>query len=183
MKALRTILAFAACAAALALTGCNKDNDSDGAPENKLIFGENTYDLTPNVCYYIEEGGHIQGEASYHLDFEVGSIAHGFPTLSASCVGKTVDLTKYDASIQYIFEINSHADWVIDVHQYNMHYGDVKEFAGHLYDHPHADGSVFKSGTMKLTVANNKATLKVNAVLNDGKDFKLNVTIPIETLE
>ena len=51
------------------------------------------------------------------------------------------------------------------------------------YDQTNADGSVFKSGTMKLTVANNKATLKVNAVLNDGKDFKLNFTIPIETLE
>ena len=169
-------LLFLATLAAALLCGCNKENEQ----KNYITFGSETADINVGPCGYIEED-HQVGGPGYHFDSDFllnGVDCHIFLHISASCKGKKVNLGKYNSNVAFDFEINSsyEANYPYDVHHYNTEYsgGEV----GHS-----SVGTWFKSGTMELKDDGKVLSLDVDATLQDGRAFKMNITTDSKKFE
>lgn len=169
-------LFFLVTLAAALLCGCNKDNGE----KNFITYGNDTADINVGPCGYIAED-HQVGGPGYHFDSDFilkGVSGHLFLHISASCKGKKVDLGKYNSNVAFDFEINSdyEHDYVYDIHHYNTEYsgGEV----GHS-----SVGTWFKSGTMELKDDGKVLSLDVDATLQDGRAFKMNITTDSKKFE
>ena len=173
MKTLRIILSGLVCMTALAFVGCDKDKDDDnsGSDKNYVIYGDKTYDIVHIGGGFLAESDQMFGEDGYYrFSLYIGSDdIHCFPRLSKSCDGKTIDLTQHNTDVVYTLEVNDNNN-VMDIHQYNY----PQEFAGILNRGQHQQGTIFKSGTMKISQKGHTITFKVDGVLKDDKTFKIN---------
>ena len=177
MKTLRIILSSLVCLTALAFVGCDKDKDNDdengnggSSDKNYVIYDDKTYDIVHIGGGFLPDSDPMFGEGYYRFSLYIGSDeVHCFPRLSKSCDGKTIDLTQHKTDVVYSLEVNDNNN-VMDIHQFN--YPEV--FNGILNRGQLQEGSIFNSGTMKITQSGNTITFKVDGVLKDGKAFKIN---------
>lgn len=157
---------FVLAAALFVFAGCQKDN----LEKNKVTFGNVSADINIGACGYTDSG-HLG--AGYHLDVDAdlnGVNSHFFLNFNNNCKGKKINLGKYDGSVTYHFEINSSSEgYPYDIHHYND--SDMASEISHS-----SVGTWFKSGTMELKDDGKEITLNVDAVTQDGRNFKLNIT-------
>lgn len=163
-------------AAAMVFVGCKKEN----IDENKIVFGDETADITVGPCGSMAENHHVGGPG-YHFDCDAtikGVSCHFFLNLSATCKGKKVNVGSYDSGVNYTFEINSSSEegYPYDVHHYND--------SNYAKEISHSSvGTWFKSGTMELKDDGKTLSLDVDAVTFDGRKFKLNITTKSQKFE
>ena len=177
MKTLRIILSGLVCLTALVFVGCDKDkdnNDDNGGSSDKnyVIYDDKTYDIVHIGGGFLTESDiPIFGEDGYYrFSLYIGSDdIHCFPRLSKSCDGKTIDLTQHKTDVVYSLEVNDNNN-VMDIHQFN--YPEI--FNGILNRGQLQEGTIFNSGTMKISQSGNTITFKVDGILKDGKAFKIN---------
>lgn len=172
MKRLFLLLSIALLAVA-----CEKDN---GGEKNFISFGSDKTEINVGPCGYISED-HQVGGPGYHFDSDFtlkGVSSHIFLHISASCKGKKVDLSKFVSGVAYSFDINSSYEdgYPYDIHQY------CTEYSGGEVGHSSA-GTWFKSGTMELKDDGKTLSLDVNATLQDGRSFKMNITTESKNFE
>ena len=163
-------------AAAFLFASCTKDN----AEKNKITFGNNTADVTIGYCAKMAMS-HQVGGPGYGIDADFlinGEACHIFFHIGASAKDKKVDLGKYEAAYAYLLEINSsyESGYPFDIHQYNT------EYSGGEIGHSSA-GTWFKSGTMELKDNGKELILNINGVLQDNRNFKLNITSAYEDIK
>ena len=174
MKVLNTLLMV--CAAALLFAGCTKDNTET----NQITFGKETTAINVGPCGLIQEN-HQVGGPGYHFDCDFtlqGIECHIFIHVSAALNGKKADLGSTKDHVAYSFEINSsyESHYLYDVHQY------CTEYSGWDISHSSA-GTWFKSGTMDLKDDGKKLVFNVNGTLEDGREFKMNITTESKKFE
>ena len=164
--------------AALAVFAVACDNDEktdDSKQKNFITYGSETANINVGPCGSMSEN-HVlgQGVEGYHFDsdFTIKDIeSHIFLNIAAACKGKKVNLATFNENFPYSFEINSSAEanYPYDIHQYCTEYG-----GGEL---AHSSvGTWFKSGTMELKDDGKTLSLDVDATLQDGRAFKMNIT-------
>ena len=170
---------LALAAASFLFAGCQKDDSKEET--NIISFASDKTEITVGPCGYIEENHHIGGGPGYHFDAEFNlkeSNCHIFLNISAACKGKKVDLGKFQAAYPYDFEINSDYEkgYPYDIHHYNS------EYSGGEIGHSSV-GTWFKSGTMELKDDGKTLSLDVDATLQDGRSFKMNITTKSQKFE
>lgn len=175
MKA-RFLFVFAAIA--IVFTACNKEK----AYKNELTWNGETRPLTSNVQvyhdgteYYISswtelEEGHDHPE--YSFDCEIDN----------DCLNKTFDLTAGNISDQNGYCIWANKFYSPDKHWFYNKYcnGWGNECSGHINGVNFEDTSIFKSGTMTITLDDEGLTLSLDGVLKDDDTFTVDLYIPRE---
>lgn len=172
---MKKLLFFATLAAAL-LCSCNKE----GGQKNFISYGSESADIHVGPCGNMEENHHVGGPG-YHFDSDFvlkGIGSHIFLNLSSTCKGKKVNLGKYNSDVAFNFEINSSAEdgYPYDIHHYNTEYSDGEISHSSV-------GTWFKSGTMELKDDGKVLSLDVDATLQDGRAFKMNITTDSKKFE
>ena len=172
MKKLRFIAAL--CAIGLFFASCGKEDNEGNGAKNYITYGNETSSINVGPCGFVNELHMLDNMPGYHFDadFTFGEVnSHIFLNISSACKDKKVDLSRSDVSTPYTFEINSSAEagYPYDIHQYcNSYYPDE---VGHS-----SVGTWFKTGTMELKDDGTTLSLDVDATLQDGRTFKMNIT-------
>lgn len=150
-------LLFLASLAAALLCSCGKDNP-DG---NYVTFGDVTVPVTHAMCTVSSHAGFEAVDMDFDGEIDGLSI-HGFPRIGVDCIGKNVDLSKYDGSVNYTLDINTmNSSW-----PGQMNIGDQGPTE-----------MVFKKGTMTLVKEKNgNYTLDINGIVNDGAAYIWHIT-------
>lgn len=149
-------LFFLVTLAAALLCGCNKDNP-DG---NYVTLGDVTIPVTHAMCTV---AGHGFQAVVMDFDGEANGVnIHGFPRIGVECVGKKIDLSKFDSSVNYTLDINTmNGSWPGQM--------NIKDQG--------ATDMVFKKGTMKLVKEKNgNYTLDINGTISDGTAYIWHIT-------
>ena len=161
-------LLFLATLAAALLCSCGKDNP-DG---NYVKLGDVTVPITHAMCTVADHGGF----EAVVMDFDgaEGELSiHGFPRLGPECVGKKIDLAKFDSAVNYTLEINTmDGTWP---GLYNLK--EQGNQACWTETQRYGEGTIFKKGTLKLTKEKSgNYTIDVDGTLNDGRVYIWHVT-------
>lgn len=169
MKRLFIILSIALLAIA-----CNKEEEN--TEKNFISFGNEKTEVTMGACGYAEQTKIGGPGYAFHGYFTLNNQScTAFLDFSAACKGKKIDLAKADSNTPYRFEINSpyEASYPYDIHQYNEQ-GEITHSTC---------GAWFKSGTLQVKDDGKTLSLDVNATLQDGRSFKMNITSESKTFE
>ena len=164
MKKLILLVSFAA----LRVCSCGKDN----LEGNYVKLGDITVPVTHAMCTVADHGGFeavvmdFDGEAD-------GFNIHGFPRLAPECVGKKIDLSKFDSSVNYTLEINTmDGTWP---GLYNLK--EQGNQACWTETQRYGEGTCFKKGTLKLTKEKSgNYTIDIDGTLTDGRVYIWHVT-------
>ena len=161
-------LLFLTTLAAALLCSCGKYNP-DG---NYVKLGDVTVPVTRAICTVADHGGF----EAVVMDFDgaEGELnIHGFPRLGPECVGKKIDLAKFDSAVNYTLEINTmDGTWP---GLYNLK--EQGNQACWTETQRYGEGTIFKKGTLKLTKEKSgNYTLDVDGTLNDGRVYIWHIT-------
>lgn len=164
MKKLILLVSFAA----LLVCSCGKDN-----PEGNYVkLGDITVPVTHAMCTVADHGGF--NAVVMDFDGQAGDLnIHGFPRLAPECVGKKIDLAKFDSSVNYTLEINTmDGTWP---GLYNLK--EQGNQACWTETQRYGEGTCFKKGTLKLTKEKSgNYTIDIDGTLTDGRVYIWHVT-------
>lgn len=160
-------LLFLATLAAALLCSCTKDNP-DG---NYVTLGDVTVPITHAMCTVADHGGF--NAVVMDFDGTEGNLSlHGFPRIGEECVGKKIDLSKFDSSVNYTLEINTMDGAYPGL--YNLK--DQGNQACWTETQRYGEGTCFKKGTMKLVKEKSgNYTLDIDGTLTDGRVYKWHI--------
>lgn len=155
---------FITLSIALLAIACDKEENTE---KNFVSFGSEKTEVSIGACGYAEQSKIGGPGYAFHGYFTLkGQECTAFLDFSAACKGKKINLAKADSTIPYRFEINSPADkYLYDIHHYNE--GEISHSSS---------GTWFKSGTLQVKDDGKTLSLDVNATLQDGRSFKMNIT-------
>lgn len=165
-------------AAAMLFTACGKDKTY----KNELTWNGETRQLTSSVqvshngtAYYIGgwtelEEGHDHPEYSFDCEIEKGDL------------NKTFDLAAGDVADQNGYCIWANKFYSPDKHWfYNKYYRNfANEWNGHINGTNFENTSIFKSGTMTVTLEDDALVLSLDGVLKDDDTFTVDLYVPKE---
>lgn len=163
-------------AVAMLFTACGKDKTY----KNELTWNGETRQLISIVQirdngteYYISgstdlEEGHDHPE--YDFDCEIDN----------NCLNKTFDLTAGNVSDQNGYCIWANRFYSPDNHWFYNKYCQLfgNECNGHINGEPYENTSIFKSGTMTITLEDEGIVLSLDGVLKNNDTFTVDLYIP-----
>ena len=165
-------------AAAMLFTACTKEKTH----KNELTWNGDTRPLISSVQVY------NNGTEYYISGWTELEEGHDHPEYSFDCetdkegLNKTFDLTAGNISDQNGYCIWANKFYSPDKHWFYNKYcnGWGNECSGHINGVNFEDTSIFKSGTMTITLDDEGLTLSLDGVLKDDDTFTVDLYIPRE---
>lgn len=154
----KTILLLLA-AMALCFSSCEDITGSDNIGNNTLTIGDKTYQL--DTFYDPPVDGKWDPHAYDVTNGTTGDNVFILTEVNESMFNKTYDLTKHSSNLVYSIWIRAFND--------NFDGG-----ASNFKDDHDCD---FSSGSMTLTYKNRNLRIEIDAVLADGRNLKLDMTV------
>lgn len=155
----KNILSVLLLALSLCLgVSCEKDDakSDNGTPSpqhNVMTIGNNTYQMNPLIWY----------EGAYAFDADpVEEIFHFFGSAESAFMGHSASLVEA-GDYEFDFGVNYHSS------EYGTGFG-VSCYNGEI-------NTDFTSGTISLSLEGSLAVVRINGVLNDGNQMKLDIAV------
>jgi len=163
-------------AAAMLFTACGKDKPT---PKNELTWNEETRQVISSVqimqngVYYISGWSEIEeGHDHPYFSFDCNIEAKNF--------NKTTDLTANPNTDQTYYLMYANKFYSPEKHwYYNKNFSILSnEWAGFINETNYENTSIFKSGTMTITLDDEALILSLDGVLKDNDAFSVDLYIP-----
>ena len=168
MKTIKMMTLVAA--ATLLMAACGKDKVAAG--DNQAVVDGTVYELESHVShasngfYYVDAAG-TQGNR-FGFRFDCGE----------SCVGKSIDLSKAVAGVDYGFGI-SYGENEYDAVSQDCHEGSVYGSLGE----DNVDHAVYKEGTMSVTNDSKSFVVSLDGTTTSGIEMSIRVVVPSDQVE